>query len=1094
MPERFSIPEAKDVPSLQAVENGAGMQAPLPDDKPLTQYSSWWFGPVLAMIVAVIVELFRLYAIHVPNPGSIFFLLVVYASISGGMRSGLPSATLSLLYMMYYNSIPGTLFQFEGDVKVRMWFLGFNVHTIAIMVGLLQQRAKAQQDKAIRDAVTSQSREWLVTTLHSIGDAVIAVDTRKNITFMNPIAEALTGYSEAEARGKALVEVFNIINEGTRQTVLSPVDEVLRTGEIVGLANHTILIARDGTERHIDDSAAPIKNSRGETWGVVLVFHDITQRKSDEATLRKSERLFRTTIEQSPLAVIIMDPQGQVLQVNDSWEELYGAKKADIVGVYNMLEDPQLKAIGVMPMLERIFAGESAKLPLIEYDPRKSGKVGRVRWIQPFGYAVKDDELGVTEVVVKIEDVTDRQQAIQALSQSEERYHSLVSATSQIVWTANPDGMVEDMAMWRAFTGQTRETVRGWGWLNAIHPDDRDRTSQSWGRAIANRTTYQTEYRVRRHDGTYRIFSVRGVPVLNDDGGIREWVGACTDITEQKQAEAQVIGQTRILELVATGNPLSETLDAVADLVERQSEAWCAILELSEPERLQDLSVLAAPSLPTAAWNMLENGSMEGILVAALRNNVLTMSEEGEIDPHSAALNELVDTRVFQSCWAQPITTAGGDRIGVITMFSGQKRPSLDERRLLEMAADLAGIAIERSHAERNLTDALDRQARTAANLSSIVDHIADAVIAVNSDGEFLFINDNAHKMFGVAQTGCSLQEFTQRYRLIAQDGIPALYTDHPLVRALSGETVQGEWQIERDRNCIWVQGNSTPVTDDAGNSLGALLTLHDVTAQREAVRELVRANQMKDEFLAIVSHELRTPLTPILGWTSLLRQSISKATSSPIDPAFIDQAAESIQRNAELQKRLVNDLLDTSRIMSGKLRIEPQLTDLNDLVTTAAASAQQIGADRKIVIDAQIDERIPQLVFDTERIQQVLMNILTNAIKFSPAEGTIRIGTRLDKEGSHAIVEITDGGEGIAPDLLPYVFEAFRQGDSSYTRRHGGMGLGLAISKSLIEMHGGSLSARSEGLGQGATFIITLPVPQEQSAVSDQLSAVGSQ
>jgi signal transduction histidine kinase len=302
-----------------------------------------------------------------------------------------------------------------------------------------------------------------------------------------------------------------------------------------------------------------------------------------------------------------------------------------------------------------------------------------------------------------------------------------------------------------------------------------------------------------------------------------------------------------------------------------------------------------------------------------------------------------------------------------------------------------------------------------------------------------------------------------------------------PLARAVfDNEEVKDAELLVHQTNgkTVFVEANAVPVRGDDGAALGAVLTIRDVSAQRQLIREMLEANRSKDEFLAILSHELRTPLTPILGWASLLKQTGGK------DPEMFTQAVDAIERNAQLQKRLVNDLLDTTRIVTDKLRIEKRAANLNELVKLSVHSVQDQAQDANVHIEYSIDERLPLLQMDTERIQQVLMNLLSNAIKFSPDNGAVKICTYLQmrrfdhaSDTQYALVEVEDRGQGIAPELLPHIFDLFRQGDSSFTRRHGGLGVGLAICKSLVEMHEGTIQALSEGLGRGAIFRVLLPI-----------------
>jgi signal transduction histidine kinase/CheY-like chemotaxis protein len=250
--------------------------------------------------------------------------------------------------------------------------------------------------------------------------------------------------------------------------------------------------------------------------------------------------------------------------------------------------------------------------------------------------------------------------------------------------------------------------------------------------------------------------------------------------------------------------------------------------------------------------------------------------------------------------------------------------------------------------------------------------------------------------------------------------------------------------------------------------------------SERAARAESERASRLKDEFLATLSHELRTPLNAILGWTHLLR-------ARPGDGQQTAEGLETIERNARAQTQIVNDLLEMSRIVSGKLRLDVQRVDLSSVVEAAIGTVKP-AADAKGIHLRTVLEPLPGYVSgDPARLQQILWNLLSNAIKFTPQEGHVDV--RLEHAGAHVAVTVSDTGEGIKPDFLPFIFDRFRQADASTTRLHRGMGLGLAIVKNLAEMHGGMVSAASEGDGKGATFIVKLPLAIDADA-ADRLPA----
>jgi len=238
--------------------------------------------------------------------------------------------------------------------------------------------------------------------------------------------------------------------------------------------------------------------------------------------------------------------------------------------------------------------------------------------------------------------------------------------------------------------------------------------------------------------------------------------------------------------------------------------------------------------------------------------------------------------------------------------------------------------------------------------------------------------------------------------------------------------------------------------------------------AQEHAARRTAEAaNRIKDEFLAVLSHELRTPLNAVLGWVQLLRMGKR-------DAASVSEGLDVIERNAQLQARIIEDLLDISRIISGKLQLDLRIASVLDCVEGAVHAALPQAEQKQISIKCEFDASLPPALLDQARLQQVIANLLSNAIKFSPPGSELRVVAKLAE--NEIELSVIDSGEGIAPEFLPYVFERFRQADASTTRRSGGLGIGLAIVRQLIELHGGRIDVHSEGAGKGARFSAYLP------------------
>jgi PAS domain S-box-containing protein len=371
--------------------------------------------------------------------------------------------------------------------------------------------------------------------------------------------------------------------------------------------------------------------------------------------------------------------------------------------------------------------------------------------------------------------------------------------------------------------------------------------------------------------------------------------------------------------------------------------------------------------------------------------------------------------------------------------------------------------------------------------------------------GRLTFISPASEKLSGYTPAeACAFTKEEGWAQIHPEDQDLVRTTLRQLTTMETGQTAEYEYrQRHRDGTWRWIRnragvftrdeagrvnqifGHSEDVTErrDAAERLTAQAAelariaeareaaLHErqglLEAERAARAEAERANQLKDDFLATVSHELRTPLTAMLGWTAMLSEEVQ-------DPE-LRQGLEIISRNARAQRQLIEDLLDMSRIMTGKLRIEPQPVLLADVIHSAVETVTPAAEARGVALISFAEQDEEPIQADAERLQQIIWNLLSNGVKFTPAGGQVRIeATRTPTE---AIISVADTGQGMAPDFVPHVFERFRQEDGATTRKAGGLGIGLAIVKHLVELHGGTVSAASEGLGRGSVFTVSLPM-----------------
>lgn len=375
--------------------------------------------------------------------------------------------------------------------------------------------------------------------------------------------------------------------------------------------------------------------------------------------------------------------------------------------------------------------------------------------------------------------------------------------------------------------------------------------------------------------------------------------------------------------------------------------------------------------------------------------------------------------------------------------------------------------------------DEVKRAEEARAQLAAIVDSSADAVISKTLEGTITSWNRAAQELFGYTaqeMIGKSMLKLFPADRVEEEHEI--------LTRIGTGKAIRNRESVRVKKNgeTVPVSVSISPMTDSTGKIIGASDILHDIsrrketeleneqlmTRERKARTEADAANRFKDEFLAIVSHELRTPLSAIDGWAQILKLG-------KLDQASTERAVNTIARNTKAQAAIIDELLDTSRIITGKLKLDRKLLDLTNVITAALDVVRPAAESKSIEIIASFDSNSAPVWGDPLRLQQVFWNLLSNAVRFTPKDG--RIEVRLKRTDTSMVIVVKDNGEGIAPNVLPRIFERFQQADTTASREHGGLGLGLSIGRQLVQMHGGVIRAESKGLGEGATFTVTLPI-----------------
>ena len=615
----------------------------------------------------------------------------------------------------------------------------------------------------------------------------------------------------------------------------------------------------------------------------------------------------------------------------------------------------------------------------------------------------------------------------ESLRQSEGRYRSLAIATAQIVWTTNANGkVVEDMPMWRALTGKSEEELRGWGWVDSLHPEDRERTRAVWSEAVRARSVYETEYRIRKSDGEYRHFAVRGVPVLQADGSVREWVGTCTDITERKRAE--------------------EALRRASAYNRRLLEASLDPLVTIGPDgKITDVNEA------TEAVTGYPRAELIGKDFADYFTNPQAAREGYE--------------RVFREGFVR-------DYALEIRHRDGHTIPVLYNAAIYrDEAGDVAGVMA----AARDIT-ARKRAEAELRQQSHLIDLAHDAIFIRDRDGTIRSWNRGAEQMYGWTKVDA-----------LGRISHDLLGTRFPVSLAELEDRMarDGSWEGElihsrRDGARIVVASRHVLDREERGEPTVVLEINSDVTERKRADDELRRlkgeleervvmrtaqleiANKELESFAYSVSHDLRSPLRVIDGFCQIL--------VTEYGPGLEGKPRHCLQRISEYSRkmgRLIDDLLHFSRL--GRQAMSPQPVAMADLVRQCLEELQGEREGREVEV---ILGELPPCRADAALLKQVWLNLLANALKFTRSRAAARIEAGSFARDGETVYFVRDNGVGFDMAYADKLFGVFqrlhRQED------YEGTGVGLALVQRIIHRHGGRVWAEA-GPDRGAAFYFTL-------------------
>jgi PAS domain S-box-containing protein len=895
-------------------------------------------------------------------------------------------------------------------------------------------------------------------------------DVQGRYVYANDAAEKAFRTARAELYGKTDKEVFP--SETAAQFQRND-KQAMSSGTGVQVVE---ILEQENEVRHSLVSKFPILGSDGQVALIGGMAIDITEQRRVEQALRHSEERFRNLMEQAPFSIQVFSPDGHTSRVNRAWEQLWGVTLDQIDG-YNILEDQQLEAKGVLPLIHQAFAGEPTFIPAIKYDPNETipGQTRHddpVRWVAAVAYPLKDDAGIIQEVVLVHDDITARRKAEAALRESEEKLRLLADTIPQLAWMARPDGHIFWYnRRWYEYTGTTPAQMEGWGWQSVHDPDVLPKVLDRWKGSIASGEPFDMVFPLKGADGQFRPFLTRVNPLTNEGGQILYWFGTNTDIAELREArEALAVSEERLrLALdagrmgvwdwnIRTGDlKWSDSLEPLHGLAPGTfGGTFDHFQQLIHPKDRESVNAAIRQALDTGGEfyvefrNVWQNGGIHWIAGSG---------------------------KVFPGDDGQPLRM-----IGIGLDVTQRKRSEQTARFLADASAALAVLVDFDSTLQTVSSLAVPHFADWATVDVAEADGTLRRVAVAHVDPAKVELAHELHRRFPPDPAA------TQGGWNILRTGQPEII--HKITDDLLVQTVRDQERLGIVRQLGLRSYIGVPLTM-RGKTIGVLTFiaaesghLYDATdlavaedlASRAAIaienaqlyRELRDADQRKDEFLATLAHELRNPLAPIRNGLQVLRLANA-------DGGMVDKARSMMERQLSQMVRLVDDLLDVSRITRNKLELRKERVSLKSVINSAVETSHPLIEKASHTFSITLPPTPVYLDADLTRLAQVFSNLLNNAAKYTEPGGRILLTGELS--GAEVVVQVQDNGRGIPADALPHIFEMFSQVDRNLERAQGGLGIGLTLVRRLVEMHGGTVEAKSDGHGKGSTFVVRLPV-----------------
>ncbi|MBF2062942.1 MAG: PAS domain S-box protein [Calothrix sp. C42_A2020_038] len=735
----------------------------------------------------------------------------------------------------------------------------------------------------------------------------------------------------------------------------------------------------------------------------------------------------------SPDLHCVIGMNGLIQHVNPAFEKILGFSLEEVLGKSYLEFVHVEQAPATVKSLSTIKQGITAR-----YHNFYRCKDGSYKWIEWIVKPVLEEQA----MYVVGRDFTEQKQILE----ERERFFSV---GADLLCIGSFDGYFTWLSpSWEKTFGWTTEELKAYPWLHFVHPEDYEKTLNAGQQLLAGIDLVSFENRYRCKDGSYRWISWRSRPFSSE----KLIYGAAIDITERKLA-------------LSAAEEKSLLLKAITD------NASVALFIMDEHQHCVFMNP-AAEELTGFTLEEVQGKPLHNIIHHTRPDGTHYPLEECPIDRAFPEHNKQQGEEAFIHkdghfytvfYTASPLHSAGKIRGTIIEV------QDISIRKAAEQALQASEKALEQER----------------VRLRAVLDNIPVAVVLAEApNGKIVMANKRTEEIFRHPVFYSNDIDSYYEWESYDANGRRTQSHEYPLAKVFaSGEPYQNEYHYQRgDGTRTWVRIMGAPIKDHDGKLIAAVVAVTDIDAEkqqqerreqlllseRSARAEAERVGRMKDEFLATLSHELRTPLNAILGWSQIIRKG--KA-----DAARIQQGLDTIERNVRVQSQLIEDLLDMSRIISGKIRLDIQRVDIKSVIEAALETVRFSAEAKGVQLETVFDQFVGVVAGDGARLQQVIWNLLSNAIKFTPKNGKVQV--ILKRVDSRLEVSVTDTGLGINPEFLPYVFERFSQADGSITRKHGGLGLGLSIVRGLTELHGGSVTAKSDGEGMGATFTISLPI-----------------